>query len=720
MEQNVRNLGVFVAALAMIASVLIVPSVSADGHDLEISGSGDDGITSYASKHGTAVFTISISSMSGSAHNNVAIAASTYWGDDEEGVPITSEATVIDGSSGCPNSEEEDVDTSFGEGGMIDACVYVTPADGGVDVGDDGDLTVSVTSDEDSVGVSMEFGVKVANWVASSSDGAQSYEEGDDDEGESCEDSDSCNVYTINVKNIYVDENGNSGAISDTITVGLSTATPGWNIDSDDMAWNKIELRAEINYIAADGDYDLILDIQLVGEIVPASSYIGNSFVVFSVSDESTQPQFVSLEAIVADNFNVNVVGSGNYDSDSGCSDNQDGTGWTPTIKNFGNTMDSFTYSFDTSDVPSDWTVDGATGGNTGNLNPKFEHDESDGTGLHTVSVGMSIPGGLPAGTSHGFTMTAVSDTDDTVTQTQEFSITVTQCFGIVVSVDKTTDSANPGASSDFTVTVENTGNGEDTVSLMTMGASAWSPSISESELTIASDATAQTVLSMTDPSDARANAQSGMAMVHALSEVCDETIQIELNLALPHIRDWEAIDCDHSPSTLATGFEDVVNVGVTANQVYDLEAGYYTNETDVEMSSASVQEGLGVQMKFTITNNGNGNDEVTLSLENAPAWATLSQDTALIGPGQTWTGSVDIMAPGSDAIDDYTFQVKATSADEAESATTGDLTVSVTEKVESTGGQETEELEEDDSPGFGIVSAIAALGAVLLIRRRS
>ena len=46
------------------------------------------------------------------------------------------------------------------------------------------------------------------------------------------------------------------------------------------------------------------------------------------------------------------------------------------------------------------------------------------------------------------------SDTDGSVTQTQEFSITVTQCFGIVVSVDKTTDSANPGASSDFTVSI--------------------------------------------------------------------------------------------------------------------------------------------------------------------------------------------------------------------------------------------------------------------------
>ena len=508
MEQNVRNLGVFVAALAMIASVLIVPSVSADGHDLEISGSGDDGVTSYASKYGYANFTISISSMTDAAHNNVAISASVDWGGE-----TPNDATVTDCSDG-------DAETDFGEGGEIVACVSVTPAEGGADVGDSGELTVSVTSDEDSTGASTAFGIQVTDWVASSSDDAQSYAEGDDDEGESCEDSDSCNVYTISVKNIHIDENGNSQAITDTITVGLSTATPGWNVDSSDSAWDKSLLKAEIAYIAADGQYDLTLDIQLVGEIVPASSYIGNSFIVFTVDDGDVY-SLVSLEAIVADNFNVNIVGSGTYLSDSVCADVGDSNGWTPTIKNFGNTMDSFTYSFDTSGVPSDWTVDGATGGSTGNLNPKFEHDDSDGTGMHTLNVGMSIPGGLPAGTSHGFTMTVTSDTDGSVTQTQEFSITVIQCFGITVSVDKTTDSANPGATSDFTVTVGNTGNGDDTVSLMTMGASAWSPSLSESELTIASGASGTTVFSMTVPSDAGANAKSVMAVVHAYSKDC-------------------------------------------------------------------------------------------------------------------------------------------------------------------------------------------------------
>ncbi|MDP6185431.1 MAG: PGF-CTERM sorting domain-containing protein [Candidatus Poseidoniia archaeon] len=671
MERNVRNLGVFVATLAMIASVLIVPSVSADGHDLEISGLGDDGVTSYASQYGTAEFLITISSMAGSAHNNVSITASADWGS------ITTEASVTDGSNGCT---DENVETDFGAGGTIEACISVSVAEAGADIGDVGAVTVSATSAEDSIGDSTEFTVQVSNWRAYSNDGAQSYAEGD------------TNQYTISVKNIKVDENGDAVEIDDAISISLSTVGSGWNIDSDDAAWDKAELTATIQYLAADADYDLVLDIQLVGEIVPASSYVGNSFVVFTVQD-GTVYTLVSLEASVADNFSVNVTGSGNYDSDSGCSDAEDATGWTPTVKNFGNTMDSFSITFDTADAAgAGWTVDGATSDNTGMLNPKFEHNEADGTGMFTMNVGLHIPAGLPAGTMHGFTMTVISDTDSSVTQTQSFSATVTQCYGLTMTVDKAADSANPGNSADFTISVTNGGNGDDTVSLATMGASEWSPTLAESELTIASGATSTTLLSITVPSDASANAASGSVMAHAYSEGCGD----------------DTTDC---------GYAYDVSVSVTANQVYGLTAGYYSNETDVVKDTVSVQETMTVQMKFTVTNDGNGNDEIVLSLANAPAWVTLGQTEALAGPGQTMTLTVDVGPAG--AVGDYTFQVTATSADGTTSSTTEDLTVTVTEKVDDSGGPATEKVEEDDSPGFGIITAIAAIGAVLLIRRR-
>jgi PGF-CTERM protein len=655
----------------MIASVLIVPSVSADGHDLEISGLGDDGVTSYASQYGTAEFLITISSMAGSAHNNVSITASADWGS------ITTGASVTDGSNGCT---DENVETDFGAGGTIEACISVSVAEAGADIGDVGAVTVSATSAEDSIGDSTEFTVQVSNWRAYSNDGAQSYAEGD------------TNQYTISVKNIKVDENGDAVEIDDAISISLSTVGSGWNIDSDDAAWDKAELTATIQYLAADADYDLVLDIQLVGEIVPASSYVGNSFVVFTVQD-GTVYTLVSLEASVADNFSVNVTGSGNYDSDSGCSDAEDATGWTPTVKNFGNTMDSFSITFDTADAAgAGWTVDGATSDNTGMLNPKFEHNEADGTGMFTMNVGLHIPAGLPAGTMHGFTMTVISDTDSSVTQTQSFSATVTQCYGLTMTVDKAADSANPGNSADFTISVTNGGNGDDTVSLATMGASEWSPTLAESELTIASGATSTTLLSITVPSDASANAASGSVMAHAYSEGCGD----------------DTTDC---------GYAYDVSVSVTANQVYGLTAGYYSNETDVVKDTVSVQETMTVQMKFTVTNDGNGNDEIVLSLANAPAWVTLGQTEALAGPGQTMTLTVDVGPAG--AVGDYTFQVTATSADGTTSSTTEDLTVTVTEKVDDSGGPATEKVEEDDSPGFGIITAIAAIGAVLLIRRR-
>jgi PGF-CTERM protein len=81
-------------------------------------------------------------------------------------------------------------------------------------------------------------------------------------------------------------------------------------------------------------------------------------------------------------------------------------------------------------------------------------------------------------------------------------------------------------------------------------------------------------------------------------------------------------------------------------------------------------------------------------------------------------TLTVDVAAPASDARGNHTFQVTATSADGTTSSTV-DLTVTVTEKVDDTGGPTTDKLDEDDSPGFGIITVIAALGAVLLIRRR-
>ena len=676
MEQNARNFGVIFATLALIASVLVMPNVSADhGGDLHVSVSGDDGITSYASSYGHASFTAEITS--DATNTNVVLSASFAEGSGW----VADQASFTDCSDDAEGTSTYEAG-DMGIGDTMTVCITVSASESNAEPGDDAEMTISISSDEDTDGFSTNARIAIADWIAYSDDGVQNYAEN------------ATNTYTITVQNIKVDMDGNGVNLEEDVFVSLSNAGEGWNIDSDNSAWDKMELKATISYISAGNSFVLELDIQLVGGIVPASSYINsNSNIVFSANDNSGVYQLVTLEANVADNFALSSTGSGNEYVDNGCdADDTASLGWTPSIKNFGNTLDSFSVVFDTSDADSaGWQVDYADDFNTGNLLPKFEG------GSFGFNVGLHVPGGLAAGTSHGFSMTITSDSDSTQTQTQTFSATVNQCYGMTLAVDKNSDTADPGASVDFTVTVTNDGNGEDTMEYQTMGAAEWAPSLSQSSATIASGDSAQIIFTLTVPSDASANAQSGMAMVHVYSEACGD----------------DKMECD---------YEEHVSVSVRANQVYDITAGYYTNETDVVKDSASVQEGMAVQMKFTLTNNGNGNDEVTLSLVDAPSWVALGSDSevSLIGPGQTATLTIDVLAPASDALGDHTFQILATSADGIATSTTDIFTVTVVEKSTSTSGPSTEEVDEDDSPGFGVLSAVAALGAVLLLRRRS
>ena len=676
MEQNARNFGVILATLALIASVLVMPNVSADhGGDLHVSVSGDDGITSYASSYGHASFTAEISS--DATNTNVVLSASFAEGSGW----VADQASFTDCSDDAEGTSTYDAG-DMGIGDTMTVCITVSASESNAEPGDDAEMTISISSDEDADGFSTNARIAIADWIAYSDDGVKNYAEN------------ATNTYTITVQNIKVDMDGNGVNLEEDVFVSLSNAGEGWNIDSDNSAWDKMELKATISYISAGNSFVLELDIQLVGGIVPASSYINsNSNIVFSANDNSGVYQLVTLEANVADNFALSSTGSGNEYVDNGCDvDDTASLGWTPSIKNFGNTLDSFSVVFDTSDADSaGWQVDYADDFNTGNLLPKFEG------GSFGFNVGLHVPGGLAAGTSHGFSMTITSDSDSTQTQTQTFSATVNQCYGMTLAVDKNSDTADPGASVDFTVTVTNDGNGEDTMEYQTMGAAEWAPSLSQSSATIASGDSAQIIFTLTVPSDASANAQSGLAMVHVYSEACGD----------------DKMGCD---------YEEDVSVSVRANQVYDITAGYYTNETDVVKDSASVQEGMAVQMKFTLTNNGNGNDEVTLSLVDSPSWVALGSDSevSLIGPGQTATLTIDVLAPASDALGDHTFQILATSADGIATSTTDIFTVTVVEKSTSTSGPSTEEVDEDDSPGFGVLSAVAALGAVLLLRRRS
>jgi len=691
MEQNINKFGAFIATIALIASVLVMPNVSAGEGDLSVTVVGDNGLTSYGAAFGHASFTGSVSSTSADADDDLTISV-TFGEDGWE--PDNAKIGNWDGSS-CAVEEDDDFGTgsyNFGTlDGTLDFCIEVL-VQGDVSNGDSSEMVVSASSTS-STSLDVNAQVVVSDWAVTTTDtDVKTYDETDVID-EDCSSAVDCNLYTITIHNNKLDENGDPVAFSDEVRIALNTVTEGWDIDSDDSGWDDMGNAGKgeftLGYIDAGATYDFVMEVRLQGQNALASSYLGyNAELMFQISDDNGVMRFMGFEMLVEDNFGVLVTGSGNHDVDNGCTDQEKTVSWDVDVRNMGNTADNFDVTFNTDDaVAASWSVSGADDGNTGSISPKAEG------GVKSYSISMTVPNGLAADTKHGFTMTVTSVGDSTETQTQEFSATVLQCYGISMTVDKTTDSANPGESADYTVTVTNTGNGEDTVSYMTMGAQTWNPTLSEMNSTIASGATGQVIFSMTVPADSSSEASSGMAMVHAYSEGCGE----------------DTTDCDYEAHT---------SVQLSSNQVFDISAGYYYNAS---MASASVQEGMSLQLKFNVTNNGNGNDNVGVALANHPSWVTLGQDTVLVGPGQTSTVTIDVLAPASGALGAKTFQIVATSSDGSTTSTTGDFTVTVVEKSTDTSGPTTEEVDDDDGglPGFGFLSAIAAIGAVLLLRRR-
>ena len=128
------------------------------------------------------------------------------------------------------------------------------------------------------------------------------------------------------------------------------------------------------------------------------------------------------------------------------------------------------------------------------------------------------------------------------------------------------------------------------------------------------------------------------------------------------------------------------------------------------------------MQLKFNVTNNGNGIDAFPLLLMNAPSWVVLSQDTVLVAPGQTSTVTMDVTAPAEGTLGAVEgFTIKATSFDGIATDSTEAFNLTIVEVGDGGGGATPDKVDDDDGglPGFGFLPAIAAIGAVLLLRRR-
>ncbi|HIN08719.1 MAG TPA: hypothetical protein EYM67_03690 [Candidatus Poseidoniales archaeon] len=655
-SKNVR--GVLAIAMLMLVAAFVVPNASAE-YMIYAGGEGDNDMTSFGPASGEASFWAAAMNAGDEDYTGVNISASF---DDES---WTADMVYFDSMDGSNGNGTADLG-SMAEGEIVYVMAVVSIPES-AENGDSVSFTVTFVADQDTGGdqdsAMVEFTVVVTDWVAFSEDETQSFEEGDTEED--CAASTSCNVYTITVLNL------NENDISNEITIGFAGADEGWNIAGDD--WDEMSKNATLFGLAGDDWYNVSLEISLVGVNVPS----GDATIAFQAHDDDgyIQPFFIVMNATVADFFDVKVSGSGSQSVAASGGD----VNWNVTIRNMGNTGDSFDYSFDTSNADAaGWSTTGTDGGNTGYLDWKGSGDESE----HSFTVSMSVPDGLGAGTSHGFTM-SVSSSSGAMAATQSFSATVDQSYGLSLTCSACQATKAPGETAEFSFTITNDGNGEDSYAVVVGGPSAYSPASDAVEVTVAAGATGQFVVSAMVPTDKQAHSQSGDITVTVTSE-----------------------DGATSASTMAS---------VTTAQVFALAF-------DGGAKTASVAQDASVSVVFNLTNSGNGPETVTFALDGAPAFAALSATDGVVGPGQTITVTATIAPTADDATGSSSFTVTATGGS-GTAVSSGTLTVDVTEKSTGGGDPGTDDIGDDEDegwlPGFGLLAVLSALGAALLLRRR-
>jgi hypothetical protein len=670
MISNRRQALPFFVVLLMVVSVFAFTPASAASSIL-VTLDADNGIYSFASVNGSAEYTVTITNDGDVDFAEVEISASfldetwrpenvTFSASGNEGNgtslllgPLVSSAVI-----------QVQVSATVGNGAKIDFAQV--PMEINIEAYDDVGVAASVS--EGAI-------VCVTNWIAYESNFPNQPTINTFNVGDSYD-------YQIVVENIAVTKNlDNTTApmpIRDHINVQYSGIS-GWMVTSDDEAWHPF-YGGTLEGMDASASHTWNVAIELTGN-VKAGDHVVDFQATSTDPDDPMggmpyiQPYGMTVIPVTAAEwYGVGVSGAGSRNVD--LSEGSAISTWNVAVNNLGNTKDTFSITWDNSGIPADWTLS-STPDTSG---------EIDWQGSSIFDLSLTVPGDALAGASASFSMTAISSNSADETASQSFVATVDQHYGVSLSADNDSKSKAPGSVVDFIFSVANTGNGEDTFAITVDGNPAWTPTASQSNITISAVSGSQFTVSVTIPEDRNAGADSGDISVTVSSSDGEST-------------------ANHS-------------VSVSTSQVYDISM---THSSHPDGTLTIIQD-VDVFMTLNVTNNGNGVDTVTLTMENQPPWAALGADSIQIGPGQTIAIVINL-SPDTAALSgrDYIFQVVATSADGSET-TSPDLTALIV--VKETEGEEvvTEELDEEDEgglPGFSIFVSLLALTIVVLSRRK-
>jgi uncharacterized membrane protein len=220
----------------------------------------------------------------------------------------------------------------------------------------------------------------------------------------------------------------------------------------------------------------------------------------------------------------------------------------------------------------------------------------------------VAVPEGINEGRYY-YNITVTSETDDTVTENLEMWVDVI-VNGVAVTIEDDEADAMREDTVNFVVTINNTGQGNDTYSIALSGDAGDWATPSHTSISVPEGGEVEVVVQVSVPSDAN-----------------EATYGIDLTAT-------------SSDGETADGVSMSVHVSVDGVDVDADEDLYETwRETTVEIA-------------FSVTNTGQGADTFTFTIEgDEPGWAVLADETLEVAEGETETLMVEVTPPiGADA----------------------------------------------------------------------
>jgi PKD repeat protein len=253
-----------------------------------------------------------------------------------------------------------------------------------------------------------------------------------------------------------------------------------------------------------------------------------------------------------------------------------------------------------------------------------FSWDFDDRDGVQNEDSGPMADHAYNKGGEYTVTLTVTDNMGQSSKDTA--IITVTQTAGVSMAANPRTRSQKPNEEGQFTVTVQNSGNGRDSFDLLVSGDNYRWATLDTPVVTLDGGATTTVTMRVTPPVDAAAGAQAKLTL-RAVSAF-DQNVQ------------GQAL------------------VSVTVLQTYSAAL-------TTQQARQTVEAGKALSFTLQVGNGGNGDDTVRLTASGAAGkWAAFTPAQVVVPKGTTKTVTVKISVPRAAAAQDYMLTLTATSGD--------------------------------------------------------